>query len=50
MIEVIFEIFYRRAFEVIEAERHLSLNCAILTAKKNLRKKTAFKLVNCGVI
>ena len=34
LIEVIFEIFYRCAFEVIEAERHLSLNCAVLTAKK----------------
>ena len=39
MIEVIFEIFDRAVFDIIEAERHLSLNCVILTDKKILREK-----------
>ena len=49
MIEVIFEIFDRGVFEVMEAERHLSLNCVVLTANKIPREKTTFNLANCGV-
>ena len=39
LIEVIFEIFERAVFDIIEAERNLSLNCMILTDKKNSKGK-----------
>ena len=35
LIEATVKIFDRGIFEVIEAERHLSLNCVILTTKKS---------------